>query len=416
MLSTPATLTPLLERARKAARGLAQKNRNAALEHISGALLEFESEILEANAQDVALEREKGTSEALLDRLTLNPKRLEVICDGIGQVVALPDPLGRTLEGWQHQNGMQFEKVTIPFGVIGMVYESRPNVTVDAAVLCLKAGSSVVLRGSSSALQTNRVLVKAMQVGLERSGLPPEAVQLIDSTDRSSVTELITARGYVDLVIPRGGAGLIAHVVENAKVPTIETGVGNCHLFVDSSADLNMALGILLNGKVQRPGVCNSLEKLLVHADLAPIFVPLAVKALRDSGVEVRGDDDAQLYAPGVIPALELDWSTEYLDFIIAVKVVKNLDDALEHIHTFSSGHSEAIVTRSLESASRFEREVDAAAVYVNASTRFTDGFEFGFGAEIGISTQKLHARGPMGLREMVSYQFRVRGNGQIRG
>ena len=311
---------------------------------------------------------------------------------------------------------MSFEKVTVPFGVIGMVYESRPNVTVDAAVLCLKAGSSVVLRGSSSALQSNRVLVKAMQVGLERSGLPRDAVQLIDSTDRSSVTELITARGLIDLVIPRGGAGLIAHVVENARVPVIETGVGNCHLYVDSSADLDMALNILLNGKVQRPGVCNSLEKLLVHYEVAPIFLPLAVKALREAGVEVRGDEDTQLYAPGVIPAQGADWSTEYLDFILAVKVVKTLSEALEHIHSFSSGHSEAIVTRSLESASRFESEVDSAAVYVNASTRFTDGFEFGFGAEIGISTQKLHARGPMGLREMVSYQFRARGNGQIRG
>ena len=410
------SITPLLEGAKKAARGLSQKNRNAALEEISKALLEFESEILEANVRDVTLEREKGTSEALLDRLTLTPKRLEGVREGIAQVRALPDPLGRVLEGWRHENGIQFEKVTVPFGVIGIVYESRPNVTVDAAALCLKAGSSVVLRGSSSALNSNRVLVKTMQSGLERAGLPLECIQLIDSSDRSTVTELITARGLVDLVIPRGGAGLIAHVVENAKVPVIETGVGNCHLYVDSSADLNMALEILLNGKVQRPGVCNSLEKLLVHTDLAPVFLPLAVKALREAGVEVRGDDDAQLYAPGVIPALEADWSTEYLDFIIAVKVVKSLDDALEHLHTFSSGHSEAIVTRSLESAGRFENEVDAAAVYVNASTRFTDGFEFGLGAEIGISTQKLHARGPMGLREMVSYQFRVRGNGQIRG
>jgi len=416
MLTAPASTHSLLESAKKAARGLAQKNRNVALEHISHALLEFEAEILEANVVDVALERQKGTSDALLDRLSLSPKRLEAVREGIAQVVALPDPLGRVLEGWRHENGLSFEKVTVPFGVIGMVYESRPNVTVDAAVLCLKAGSSVVLRGSSSALQSNRVLVKAMQVGLERAGLPRDAVQLIDSTDRSSVTELITARGLVDLVIPRGGAGLIAHVVENAKVPVIETGVGNCHLYVDSSADLEMALNILLNGKVQRPGVCNSLEKLLVHYEVAPIFLPLAVKALREAGVEVRGDDDAQLYAPGVVPALESDWSTEYLDFIIAVKVVKTLSEALEHIHTFSSGHSEAIVTRSLESATRFETEVDAAAVYVNASTRFTDGFEFGFGAEIGISTQKLHARGPMGLREMVSYQFRARGNGQIRG
>ena len=418
MLTAPVStrsITPLLEGAKKAARGLSQKNRNAALEEISKALLEFESEILEANAKDVTLEREKGTSEALLDRLTLTPKRLEGVREGIAQVRALPDPLGRVLEGWRHENGIQFEKVTVPFGVIGIVYESRPNVTVDAAALCLKAGSSVVLRGSSSALNSNRVLVKTMQSGLERAGLPLECIGFIDSSERSTVTELITARGLVDLVIPRGGAGLIAHVVENAKVPVIETGVGNCHLYVDSSADLTMALEILLNGKVQRPGVCNSLEKLLVHTDLAPVFLPLAVKALREAGVEVRGDDDAQLYAPGVIPALEADWSTEYLDFIIAVKVVKSLDHALEHLHTFSSGHSEAIVTRSLESAGRFENEVDAAAVYVNASTRFTDGFEFGLGAEIGISTQKLHARGPMGLREMVSYQFRARGNGQVR-
>ncbi len=414
-ISQTVSIAPLLEQAKSASRKLAALNRNAALEQIAVALEQAMPQILEQNARDVSLEREKGTSDALVDRLALHPHRFADICQAVRDVAKLPDPLGRTLEGWTHANGMRMQKVTVPFGVIGMIYESRPNVTVDAAALCLKAGSSVVLRGSASALNSNRALVAAMQLGLERSGFPAGAIQLIDSADRATVTELLTARGKVDLVIPRGGAGLIAHVVENAKVPVIETGVGNCHLLVDASADLEMALNILINGKVQRPGVCNSLETLLVHADIAPIFLPMAVKALRDHGVEVRGDEDTQMYAPGVVAAQGTDWETEFLDLIIAVKVIQSLEEGLEHIHRYSSSHSEAIVTRSLQSAARFEAEVDAAVVYVNASTRFTDGFEFGFGAEIGISTQKLHSRGPMGLAQMVSHKYQVRGEGQIR-
>ncbi len=404
-----------LTRARAASRGLARADRNAALETMAQKLQEHADEILCQNALDVAAERGKGTSEALLDRLALNESKLTGITDGLRQVARLPDPLGRVLDGWRHPNGMRIEQVTVPFGVIGVVYESRPNVSADVAALCLKVGSAAVLRGSSSALRSNRALVRAMRAGLDGAGLPQDAVTLLDSGDRADVTELLGARGLVDLVIPRGGAGLIRHVVENARVPTIETGVGNCHLYVHAAADLEMALNILLNGKVQRPGVCNALEKLLVDREMAPVFLPLAVRALREAGVEVRGDADAQLYAPGVTAASEEDWDEEYLDLTIAVRVVDDLDAALLHIARHGTGHSEAIVTGSLAAAGRFQDEVDAACVYVNASTRFTDGFEFGFGAEIGISTQKLHARGPMGLRQLVSSKYRVTGKGQVR-
>ncbi|WP_189000120.1 glutamate-5-semialdehyde dehydrogenase [Deinococcus roseus] len=408
-------LKELFSQARIASRTLAQANRNQALNAIKKHLALHTPEILKENRLDVENERQKGTSAALVDRLTLTEKRMEGMLEAIDQVVALPDPVGRVLEGWRHPQGMQMEKVTVPFGVIGMIYESRPNVTVDAAILCLKAGSAVILRGSSNALNSNRALVKAMRAGLKEAGLNENAISLIDSTDRSSVTELLTARGLVDLVIPRGGAGLINHVVQNAKVPVIETGVGNCHLYVHRDADLGSALKILMNGKTQRPGVCNALETLLIDQEIASAFVPVAVKALRDAGVEVRGDEDTQMYAPGVVPATAEDWDTEFLDLILAVKVVKGLDAAIEHINTHGSQHSEAIVTSSLKTAEQFQNRVDAAAVYVNASTRFTDGFEFGFGAEIGISTQKMHARGPMGLREMVTVQYRIRGEGQIR-
>lgn len=408
-------LQELFLNARTASRTLARSNRDHALACLKKHLQAHIPEILQQNALDVEQERQKGTSAALVDRLTLTEKRMEGILESIDQVIALPDPVGRVLEGWRHPQGMHIEKVTVPFGVIGMIYESRPNVTVDAAILCLKAGSAVILRGSSNALNSNRALVKAMREGLQEAGLNENAISLIDSTDRSSVTELLTARGHVDLVIPRGGAGLINHVVQNAKVPVIETGVGNCHLYVHRDADLDSALNILMNGKTQRPGVCNALETLLVDKDIAAAFLPRAVKALRDAGVEVRGDEDTQMYAPGVLPASEEDWSTEFLDLIIAAKVVGGVQEAIDHINRYGSQHSEAIVTESLKAADQFQNEVDAAAVYVNASTRFTDGFEFGFGAEIGISTQKMHARGPMGLREMVTVQFRIRGEGQIR-
>lgn len=405
----------VLTRARAASKGLGRAPRDAALHAIAKRLRGAAQGVLAANALDMAAERAKGTGEALLDRLTLSAARLEAIAASLGQIAALPDPLGRSLDGWRHPQGMHIEKVSVPFGVIGVIYESRPNVTVDAAALCLKAGSSAVLRGSASALNTNRVLVEAMRAGLRDAGIAPDAITLVDSTDRGSVTALLEARGLVDLVIPRGGAGLIRHVVENARVPVIETGVGNCHLYVHESADPEMALNILLNGKTQRPGVCNALETLLVDREIAPAFLPLAIKVLRDAGVEVRGDEDARLFAPGVLAASEADWDAEYLDLILAVRVVDGLEGALAHIARHGSGHSEAVVTRSLAVARRFQEEVDAACVFVNASTRFTDGFEFGFGAEIGISTQKLHARGPMGLREMVTHQYRVTGEGQVR-
>ncbi|PYE55969.1 glutamate-5-semialdehyde dehydrogenase [Deinococcus yavapaiensis] len=414
-MTTSLSIHDLLRRAKTASRPLARLDRNAALRAVQVALQDAAPSILAANEVDVAGERAKGTSEALVDRLSLSPSRFESVLAALDDVIALPDPVGRVVSGWRHPKGMAVQQVTVPFGVIGMIYESRPNVTIDAAALCLKAGSAAVLRGSSSALRSNRAIVSAMREGLRASRMPEDAVTLVDSTDRGSVTDLLTARGLVDLVIPRGGANLIAHVVENARVPVIETGVGNCHLYVHSAANLDMALNLLINGKTQRPGVCNALETLLIDREVAPLFAPAAVKALRSAGVEVRGDGDTAMYAPGVVPASPADWDTEFLDLVIAVRIVDDLDAALAHIERHGTGHSEAIVTQSLTAARRFQDEVDAACVYVNASTRFTDGFEFGFGAEIGISTQKLHARGPMGLAQMVTHQYRVVGDGQVR-
>lgn len=405
----------LLGRARTASRSLAGADRDRALRSIAAALRAHRRQILQANAADVDRERSNGTPPSQLDRLCLDEQRLEQIVQGVEQVIALPDPLGRTLEGWRHPNGIRIEKVTVPFGVIGMIYESRPNVTVDAAVLCLKAGSSAVLRGSSSAVESNRALVQAMREGLRQARMPEDAVQLVDFGGREAVTRMLHARGRLDLIIPRGGAELIRHAVESSTVPVIETGVGNCHLYVHSDADLDMALRILLNGKCQRPGVCNALETLLVHEAAAAEFLPRASEKLLAAGVELRGDERTLALVPEAAPASEADWETEYLDLVLAVRVVESLDAALEHIRRYGTGHSEAIVTTSLDAARRFQQSVDAAAVFVNASTRFTDGFEFGFGAEIGISTQKLHARGPMGLREIVSYQYRITGEGQTR-
>ncbi len=408
-------LSDLLGRSRTASRTLARADRNGALLAVAEGLLRHTSAILAANAEDVTAERAKGTSDALLDRLSLNEGRLQEIAEAVRQVAALPDPLHRTLGQWTLENGLEVRKTSVPFGVIGMIYESRPNVTVDAAMLALKAGSAAVLRGSANALRSNRVLVAAMREALSRADLPEDAVQLIDSPDRALVTELLTARGQVDLVIPRGGAGLINHVVETAKVPVIETGTGNCHIFVDASADLASAKEIVLNAKVQRPGVCNSVETLLVHQDVAKTFLP-ELKALVEAGVQLKGCERARAIFPQVDAATETDWETEYLDLKVAVRVVNSVDEAIAHINRYGTQHSEAILTASTENAQRFQDEVDAAAVYVNASTRFTDGFVFGFGAEIGISTQKLHARGPMGLVEITTYKYLLNGQGQIRG
>ncbi len=408
-------LAQQLESARSAAKLLATQDRDAALRLIAGNLERDADHILEANSQDVEAEAARCTPEALLDRLRLTAERLQGIADAVRELAVLPDPLQRQLRGWRQANGLQVSQVTVPFGVIGMIYESRPNVTVDAAALVLKAGRAVVLRGSASALSSNRVLVRSMRAALAEAGLDPEAIQFIDSPDRALVTELLTARGKVDLVVPRGGASLIDHVVSNARVPVIETGVGNCHIYVDSGADLNRAQEIVLNAKLQRPGVCNAVETLLVHESEAADLLPELGGRLREAGVELRADGPARALIQGALEATEDDWDREYLDLILAVRVVASLDQAIEHIQRHGTGHSEAILTRNLESARRFQLEVDAAAVYVNASTRFTDGFALGFGAELGISTQKLHARGPMGLEALVTSKYLIEGQGQTR-
>jgi glutamate-5-semialdehyde dehydrogenase len=416
-MTTVATfnLNDCLLKARKASRKLASSDRNKALLTIAEGLEQHANEIITANAKDVAGEKQKGTKESLIDRLTLTEKRIKDIADAVRQITRLPEPLGKVLDAWQLPNGLKVQKVSVPFGVIGMIYESRPNVTVDAATLALKAGSSAVLRGSANALYSNRVLVRVMREAIKNVGLPEDAIQLIDSPERELVTELLSARGKVDLVIPRGGNSLIQHVVQNAKVPTIETGTGNCHVFVDATADLEKAKAIILNAKVQRPGVCNSAETLLVHQDVAEKFIPDALEALSKHNVELFADERARALYPAANVATEHDWETEYLDYKLAVKIVDSLDEAIDHITTYGTQHSEAIVTNDMQNAKRFQDEIDAATVYVNASTRFTDGFEFGFGAEIGISTQKLHARGPMGLEQIVTYKYLIEGDGQIR-
>lgn len=404
-----------LENARRAARTLPAADRNALLRAIANALTAATHDVLSANALDLAQAREQGTSAPLLDRLALNEARWHAIIASIDQVIALPDPVGQLLSQFTHANGMQVRKLSVPFGVIAMVYESRPNVTVDAAILGLKAGSAMVLRGSSSALRTNQAMVQAMRGALEAMGADPNAITLIDSPERDAVTQLLQARGLVDLVIPRGGAALIAHVLAHARVPVIETGTGVCHLYVHRSADLVQSLAILINGKTQRPGVCNALETLLIDSEIAAEFIPLAAGALAARGVEIRGDEQFCSIWPEATRATAADYAAEFLDLIIAVRVVSGLTEALEHIARFSTQHSEVICARDAGAIAKFCAEVDAAAVYANASSRFTDGFEFGFGAEIGISTQKMHARGPMGLREIVTYKYVIDGSGQVR-
>jgi glutamate-5-semialdehyde dehydrogenase len=407
-------------RARTAARALAlatRSSKDTALQAMADALLARTEEILAANARDIARGRETGMSEALIDRLTLTRSRVESIADGLRTVAGLPDPIGEVVRGGVQPNGLEIRQIRVPMGVLGMVYEGRPNVTVDAAGLALKSGNAVLLRGSSSAEQSNTALVAILRDALSTAGLPEDAVQLLPCHDRASVHHLVTARGLVDLVIPRGGAGLIAAVVEQATVPTVETGTGNCHVYVDATADLTRAEKIVINSKARRPSVCNSAETLLVHASLAEIFLPRVLDALAKAGVTVHGDDTVQAVGGAeIVPATEADWDTEYLSLDIAVKIVYSLNDAIEHIAEHSSGHTEAIVTESVSAAREFAARVDSAAVMVNASTAFTDGAEFGMGAEIGISTQKLHARGPMGLTELTSTKWQVWGDGQIRG
>ena len=405
--------------AKAAARQLATAGtdaKNVALLAMVDALQQSETAIIDANSRDLAAARDKGMTPHLVERLTLNATRIADMANGLQQVAALPDPIGAVLSGWRRPNGLQITKIRVPLGVIGIIYESRPNVTVDAAALCLKSGNAALLRGGSESIHSNIALAHVLQDALERANLPRTAIQLIENTDRAAARRLMTLNGFVDCLIPRGGASLIKTVVENATVPVIETGTGNCHVYADKDADLKMALEITLNAKVQRPSVCNSAETLLVHQDIAAEFLPLVGQKLAEAGVEVRGDDRTRAYLPNAVVATEEDWYTEYNALILAVKVVGSLDDAVAHINTYGTQHSEAIITENYAAAQVFTDGVDCAAVYVNASTRFTDGFEFGFGAEIGISNQKLHARGPMGLEELTTYKYVVRGQGQIRG
>ena len=389
--------------------------KDAALHAMADALAKAETAVLEANAADVDRAVAAGTGPALVDRLRLTADRVGGMVEGLRDLANLPDPVGDVVRGWTNANGVQVRQVRVPFGVVGIIYEARPNVTADAAGICLKSGNAVLLRGSSSAAGSNAAVVEALRSGLVDAGLPADAVQLVPGP-REVTDELMAARGLVDVLIPRGGAGLIEHVVRNAVVPVIETGVGNCHLYVDAAADQPMALEILLNAKTSRPSVCNAVETLLVHTDVAAGFLPQALEVLAAAGVRVHGDERTAALGHGeVLPATEQDWATEYLSLDLAVAVVDSLDAALTHIRTWSTGHSETIVTDSQAAAQRFTAEVDAAAVLVNASSRFVDGGEFGFGAEIGISTQKLHARGPMGLPEMTSTKYVVTGRGQTR-
>ena len=391
-----------------------EKKRRALLE-AAQALRAAAPEILAANAVDLAAARENGMRDAMLDRLTLTEARIEAMAQGVEDVAAQRDPVGRVLSGETRPNGLKIEKVTVPMGVIGIIFEARPNVTSDAAALCLMAGSTVILRGGKEAFHSNMAVTSVLQAALERAGLPRTAVQLVQDTSRESSREMMGLVGYLDLLIPRGGAGLIRAVVENARVPVIETGVGNCHVYVDESADIDMAAEIIFNAKTSRPSVCNAIETILVHEKIAEKALPAIAARLREKQVELRGDDRTRAILPEAVPASEADWETEYLDYILAVRVVDSLDEAVAHIARYSSGHSECIVTRDLRAAEAFTARVDSAAVYVNASTRFTDGGEMGLGAEIGISTQKLHARGPMGLNEIVSYKYVIRGDGQVR-
>jgi glutamate-5-semialdehyde dehydrogenase len=408
-------------RAKVASRALATATRatkDAALEALADALVAATDEIVAANVLDLERGRTKGLPDGLLDRLALTPERIVAIADALRELAGLPDPVGEVIRGQTLPNGLRLRQVRVPMGVVGMIYEARPNVTVDAAGLALKSGNAVVLRGGSAAAESNRVIVGILGRALDGVGLPADLVQSVDEHGRPGGVALMHARGLVDVLVPRGGADLIQTVVRESTVPVIETGVGNCHVYVDAGADETMALEILLNSKTQRVGVCNAAETLLVHADAAPTFLPTALAALAGAGVVVHGDDETARLAPdgvGVRAATDEDWATEYLALEIAVRVVPDLDGAIDHIRTWTSGHTEAIVTRDLPSSERFVAELDSAAIMVNASTRFTDGGQLGLGAEIGISTQKLHARGPMGLAELTTTKWVVHGDGHVR-
>ena len=412
------TLEIMGQNAKAASRVLmnAGAKKDSALLAIADALRANADKIIEANNIDIENGRAAGLTESLIDRLMLDKGRIDGMAKGVEEVAAQADPIGKIIEGRTLKNGLKIEKVTVPMGVIGIIFEARPNVTSDAAALCMKAGSAVILRGGKEAINSNTAIAEVMRDAIESAGLPRDCVQLITDTTRQSATELMQLTDYLDVLIPRGGAGLIKSVVNNAKVPVIETGVGNCHVYVDKTADLDMAKNIVYNAKTSRPSVCNAIETVLVHQDIAEKALPLIKAELDKKNVEIRGcERTSAILGDCVIPASEDDYAKEFLDFILAIKVVDSLDAAIDHIAKYSTGHSEAIVTSDYASAEKFTACVDSAAVYVNASTRFTDGGEFGLGAEIGISTQKLHARGPMGLNELVSCKYIIRGNGQIR-
>lgn len=410
------TLGAKAKAAESAAASAPTKLKNEALKAIADALTENTALIIEKNKLDLDNAVKNGMSAAMQDRLMLNADRIQGIAAGVLKLIEAEDLIGSVDYGVMRPNGLKICKTRVPLGVIGIIFESRPNVTVDAATLCLKAGNTVILKGGKEAINSNKCLADVMRKAVEAAGLPADVIQLVEDTSREAATELMKLNQYLDVLIPRGGAGLINAVVNQATVPVIETGTGNCHVYVDESADIEMAADIVNNGKTQRPSVCNAVESLLVHKNIAGKALPAIKAKLDEHGVEIRGcERTAEILGSCVVPATDEDYATEFLDYIISVKVVESVDEAIEHIRKYSTRHSECIVTKSLENAEKFQKEVDAAAVYVNASTRFTDGGEFGFGAEIGISTQKLHARGPMGLRELTTVKYLINGNGQIR-
>lgn len=406
------------KRAQEAAYSLATigaDTKNNALLAMANALIEQKDAIKAANELDLQKGRDKGLSKTMLDRLLLDDARIGDMAEGLRQVAALPDPIGEVISMWKRPNGLQIGQMRVPLGVVGIIYEARPNVTVDAAALCLKTGNAALLRGGSEAIHSNQAITQIIAAAAISAGIPQGAIELIETTDREAVNIMLRLNEYLDVLIPRGGAGLIQTVVQNATVPVIETGVGNCHVYVDVDANLEMAKQIVINAKTHRPGVCNAMETLLVHQGIANQVLPSLLGELQNLGVELRGDEATRAIVPGATLATEEDWAMEFLDLILAVKIVADVDEALAHIRKYSSKHSEAIVTENYSTGRKFMQKVDAAAVYINASTRFTDGFQFGFGAEIGISTQKLHARGPMGLKELTTIKYVIYGDGQIR-
>jgi len=406
------------KKAKKAARvlaGVSSAVKNEALMAMAGGLVNAAEELKKENEKDLKYAQEKGLSSALIDRLALTDKRIDGMASGLREIAALPDPVGEVTRMWQRPNGLQIGKIRVPIGVIGIIYESRPNVTADAAGLCLKSGNAIVLRGGSEAINSNTAIAKILMQAATASGLPEGCIQQIDITDRQAVMEMLKLDEYIDLIVARGGPGLIQTITENSTIPVAKHSAGICHTYVDTGADLQMAEEICFNAKVQRPGVCNAMETMLVHEDVAEEFLPRMIRRFREADVEIRGCSQVRKIVPDVAEATDEDWRTEYLDLILSVRVIKDIDEAIDHIMTYGSLHSDAIVTKDYQRAHRFLNEVDSAAVYVNASTRFTDGNEFGLGAELGISTQKLHSRGPMGLEDLTSQKYIVFGSGQIR-